>query len=694
MAKRFEVGVDIGGTFTDLVAIDEEGNRTVIKTPSTPADQSIGMVNALRQAAEKLGMNFSEFLGKVSRICHGTTVTTNAVIVRSGAKVGMLTTKGVRDIIEVRKGMRELEYLYDYTWPQPEPLCPRNLRKPITERIMADGSVVTPLNEEEVRGAVREFKTKGIEAISICFLWSFRNPSHELLAAEMCRQEFPEAYLSLSHVIAPVLGEYLRFQTTTVNAYIGPIIRKYMTSMQETLRKAGYKGPLLIVTSSGGVMTPEAIMTKAVVTLTSGPASGPIAGIWYGKQYDMDSLITIDMGGTSFDTSLVKKNEIAIRPGQVVAGVYHLSLPTVDIHAIGAGGGTMAWLDGAGGVHVGPQSAGADPGPACYMRGGTAPTITDANLVLGRLNPDYFIGGKIKLNKEASIKAIRKIADPKGMTVEEMARAIITIATVNMADAIGVITVQRGENPRDYGLLVGGGAGPGHVALLAKNMEIKKAIIPRESSVFCAMGGIISDVRHDYIKNVEKPTHEIEWDSVNSIFKNMKDEADEVLTVEGVPENRRSYRLSADMKYVGQFHVIDVLWPERPSNLYSKEDIPEINMRFHKRHETLFAHRDEMEKTFISNLKLSAFGTVAAVTNKLKATGDKNPSKYLKGKREVWFEEAGFILTPIYDGDALVAGVEVKGPCIIEQETTTIVVPPEHTVNVTEYGDFMMTVPV
>jgi N-methylhydantoinase A len=464
--------------------------------------------------------------------------------------------------------------------------------------------------------------------------------------------------------------------------------------MRKTLNDAGYRGALLIVTSSGGVMSPEAIMEKAGVTLTSGPATGPVAGIWYGEQYGIESLITMDMGGTSFDTSLVKNREISIRPGQVVAGVYHIGLPTVDVHAIGAGGGTIAWLDEAGGLHVGPQSAGADPGPACYMRGGTEPTITDANLVLGRLNPDYFIGGKIKLNKDVSIEAIKKIAEPKGMAVEEMARAIITIAVVNMTDATEVITVRRGENPKDYGLLVGGGAGPGHAAQLAKTLDISKVVIPRESSIFCAMGGLISDIRHDYVTSLEKPTEELDWHGVNEVVATMKSEADKVLDDEKVPVEERSYRISVDMKYIGQYHEIDIQWPEKDGFMYSEKDILEIEERFHEKHELLYAHRDEEGKTFSSNLKLAAFGHVSKIKNKPITIGDKDPSKYQKGTRDVWFEETGYVPTPIYDGDDMLAGVKVIGPCVIEQRTTTIVVPPEYSVEVSEYGDFIMNVPV
>ena len=606
----------------------------------------------------------------------------------------MLTTKGVRDTIEVRRGMRELEYLYDYTYPQPEPLCPRELRMPISERVQADGSIVTAMNEDEVRAAVRGFKQQGVEAIAVCFLWAFRNPAHELRAAEICREEFPDAYLSLSHQIAPILGEYLRFQTTTVNAYVGPIIKRYMSAMTKTLSEAGYRGALLIVTSSGGLMSPEAIMDRAAVTLTSGPASGPAAGMWYGNQYAMDNVITMDMGGTSFDTALVKNKEVSVRPEQIVAGVYHIGLPTVDVHAIGAGGGTIAWLDQAGGLHVGPQSTGADPGPACYNKGGTEPTITDANLVLGRLNPDNFIGGDIQLDKEASIRAVKKIADPKGMSVEEMARAIVTIAVVNMADAIEVISVRRGEHPRDYGLLVGGGAGPGHAAQLAKMMEIRKVIIPRESSIFCAVGGIISDLRHDYVASIETPAEAADWSKINALIDRMRAESTQVLELEKVAPEDRAFKVAADMKYLGQYHEINIDWPQRRNGGYSSVDLDDIVERFHARHEQLYAHHDEEEKTFISNIKLAAFGKVAKATAKPIPTADPGADGFKKGERPVWFEETGFVATPIYDGDAMLANVAVDGPCIVEQRTTTMVVPPQFTVNVTQYGDFLMNVPV
>lgn len=689
---KYDVGVDVGGTFTDLVAVDETGNRTVVKVPSTPADPSRGMLDALAQAAAKLSLDFPDFLGRVSRICHGTTVTTNAVITRSGCKVGMLTTKGIRDTIEVRRGMRELEYLYDYTYPQPEPLCPRNLRRPISERVQADGTILTLLDEDEVRAAVRHFKSNGIEAIVICFLWSFRNPSHEIRAAQICRDEYPQAYLSLSHEIAPILGEYLRFQSTIVNAYVGPIIKRYMSAMTKTLEDAGYRGVLLIVTSNGGLMSPTAIIDKAAVTLTSGPASGPVAGVWYGDLYRADNLITMDMGGTSFDTSLVKNREISVSPQQIVADVYHIGLPTVDVHAIGAGGGTIAWLDPAGGLHVGPQSAGADPGPACYMKGGTQPTVTDANLVLGRLNPNNFIGGKITLNEKAARKAISSIAELKGMEIEEMARAIVTIAVLNMADAIEVISVRRGENPMDYVLVVGGGAGPGHAAELASMMTIKKVIIPRESSIFCAMGGIISDIRHDYVSSIQTPLEAVDWNDLNGVLATMRAEADRVLEMEHVSPNARYFKVTADMKYVGQYHEISIDWP-LINHKYTDSDLPEIVRRFHDRHEMLYAHHDESEKTFVSNIKLSAFGRIARIHNKPIPTGNKDASTYQTGERSVWFEEINFTETPIYDGDAMLAGVELMGPCIIEQKTTTIVVPPRFTVKVSEYGDFLMNVP-
>ncbi|MCC7412018.1 MAG: hydantoinase/oxoprolinase family protein [Gammaproteobacteria bacterium] len=690
---RYVVGVDIGGTFTDLVAIDARGGRTVVKTPTTPSDQSVGMLNALKEAAARLEIDFADFLSRVDRICHGTTVTTNAVIVRSGARVGMLTTRGLRDTIEVRRGMRELQYLYDYTYPQPEPLCPRNLRMPITERLQADASVHKPLAEDEVRAAARELGRQNVEAVAICFLWSFRNPAHELRAAQICREELPQAYLSLSHEIAPILGEYLRFQTTVMNAYVGPTIRRYMTAMEKTLRDAGYRGPLLIVTSSGGVLSPQAIVPKAAVTLTSGPASGPIAATWYGEHYGMDNFITMDMGGTSFDTALVRNRQVPVRAEQTVADVYHIGLPTVDVHAIGAGGGTVAWLDEAGGLHVGPRSQGADPGPACYLRGGTEPTVTDANLVLGRLNPDYFVGGHMALDKNAAVAAIRRIAEPKGMSVEDMARAILRISVAKMADATEVISVRRGENPREYTLLVGGGAGPGHAAEIARVMGVRKVLIPRESSIFCAVGGLIADIRHDHLASIETPARALDWEQLNARLAAMRAEADHLLAEDGIAPADRLYSVAADMKYIGQYHEISIDWPARDELAYAATDLPEIERLFHERHETLYAHHDPLEQTFVSNLKLTAIGRVPPVRREPVARSTAGPGEFLRSEREVWFEETGFAPAPVYDGDRLLAGIRLPGPCIVEQATTTTVVPPGYTLEVLEYGDFLIDVP-
>ena len=687
---RFDVGIDIGGTYTDLVAIGEHGHRTLVKTPTTPADQSIGFVDALEQAAAANELTLREFLGNVNRICHGTTVTTNAVIERTGAKVGMLTTKGVRDTIEVRRGMRELEYLYDYTYPQPRPLCPRNLRRPIGERIQADGAVLTPLNETDVRVALERFAAEDVAAIAICFLWSLRNPEHELRAAEICREVYPDAYLSLSHQISPTLGEYLRFQTTTVNAYIGPIISTYMSRIEVKLREAGYEGALLIVSSSGGVMSPQAIVTKAAGTLTSGPASGPVAGIWLGNEYGIDNLITIDMGGTSFDAALVKNKEISVRSEQTVAGVYHVGLPSVDVHAIGAGGGTIAWLDQAGGLHVGPQSAGAAPGPACYLNGGTEPTVTDANLVLGRLNPASAIAGGIQLGVEASRDAIGRIAEPKGMSIEAMARAIITLTMVNMADAIGVISVRRGENPKDYTLMAGGGAGAGHAVELAKMMNIDTVLIPRESGMLCALGCLISDIRHDQVSSVETPTDQLDWQRINDMYRQMLASAKAMLDAEKVAPAERQHSLSAEMKYVSQYQQIDVPWPQVNGQAYSEKDLETIKARFHERHETLYAHHDETEPTFVANLKLTAVGKVASVKTQQWPSDANAAGEYRRGSRQVWFEESGFTDTGICDGDVIPAGAQVAGPCIIEQKTTTVVVPPGWSLQVTQLGDFLI----
>jgi N-methylhydantoinase A len=687
---RYMVGVDVGGTFTDLVLIDEEGGMQVMKVPSTPADPSIAVMSALERAGSALGRGLREFLADVIRICHGTTVSTNTVLTLSGAKVGMLATKGFRDILTIRVGVRENRY--DYAVPQPKPLAPRHLTVGIEERIKWNGEVHTPLNVEEVRQAVRRFEEQGVEAVAICFLWSNQNPSHERQAAEICKKEFPEAYLSVSSDILPEMREYRRWSTAVLNAYVGPALSKYIGHLESSLRDVGFGQVLLITQSNGGVISPAIASEQAARTILSGPACGPAAAGYIGKLYGFENLMTVDMGGTSFDVSLIKQGKPWMTRERNVAGVYLLRLPMVDIHTIGAGGGSIAWLDSKGALHVGPQSAGSDPGPVCYGRGGKEPTVTDADLVLGYLNPDYFLGGEIKLHPELATRALKeKVGDPLGMDAAEVARSVYSIINSSMTDGMSVVSVQRGEDPRQYVMVAAGGAGPVHAPRLAKELSIGRILVPRISSVFCALGGVISDLRHDYVRTVAVRTAQADLQRIESLYQEMEEEAHRTLEREGIPREDRYFVRSMDMRYIGQFHEVEV---ELPGAAITEEEIPKIVERFHERHEALYAYRDVVG-TEIINLGLTAFGRVTKPSFKEQPFEGRDASGHLKGKREVFFEErGGFVPTPIYDGDAMVHGNVVEGPAIIEQRVTTIVLPPGYSLEVTKYGDYLVSVPV
>jgi N-methylhydantoinase A len=683
---KYVIGIDTGGTFTDLICVDEKGASIIIKAPSTPEDPSVAIINGLQGMAAKIGRDLNSFLGDVTRICHGTTVTTNTVLTWTGAKVGMLCTKGFRDILGIRFGIRETPY--DYTIPAPKPLSPRYLRVPVEERIKWNGEVVTPLNEADVKKACEYLKAQGVDAVVVGFVWSFKNPTHERRAVEICKEELPGVYVCGSCDVQPEIREYWRMSTATLNAYVGPNLSKYLKNLVQTLNESGFKGQLLITQSNAGVIFPEIAIEQAVRTILSGPACSPAAAAYLASPLNLKDLITIDMGGTSFDVCLIKDGQPCTALETAVAGVYHLKLPLIDVHTIGAGGGSVAWLDPMKVLHVGPQSAGALPGPACYGKGGTEPTSTDADLLLGYLNPDYFLGGEMTINVELARKAVKeKIADPLGMDVIDAARAIRKIIDHGMSDAISQVSVERGEDPRKYMLVAAGGAGPVHVASLAKPLGIKQVLISRSSSIFCALGSIIADLRHDLVNSVVSKTSQVNAGALNGAFLDMQSEGDKYLDREGIAAADRYYRKSIDMRYKGQFHEVEL--PISEAQL-SDEGIDHIVADFHKKHEELYAYRDVVETEMI-NLRLAAYGKVVTPARRTMKEKSADAAGFVKEKRDVYFEEKyGFVPTKIYDGDTMVAGNIVDGPAIIEQRTTTVVVPPDARLEVTEYGDYLM----
>ncbi len=690
---KYVIGVDVGGTFTDLVCLDEQGNALLTKTPSTPADPSVAIMNGISKVSGMLGKDAETLLKETSRITHGTTVSTNTVLTWTGAKVGLLTTKGFRDILGIRFGIRETPY--DFTVPQPNTLCPRYLRMPIEERIDSTGKEVLPLNEDDVRKACAYLKAQNVEAVAICFLWSFKYPEHEKRALEICRAELPGVYLCASCEIQPEIREYWRMSTTVINAYVGPKLSNYLTHLSASLKESGFYGQLLITQSNAGVIFPEVAIEQAVRTVLSGPACAPAAAAYAGKPLDLKDVITVDMGGTSFDVCLIKDGKPVTALESAVGGVYHMKLPLVDVRTIGTGGGSVAWLDKMNVLHMGPQSAGADPGPACYGKGGQEPTSTDADVILGYLDPDYYLGGEMTLHPDLARKAIKeKIADPLQIDVTEAAWAMKQVIDHHMIDGISIVSVQRGEDPRKYTLVVAGGAGASHAANLASVIGIKRMLITRSSSVFCALGGVIADVRHDFVRSVPGVTSKMDLGKMNYAFEEMKSVGDEYLKKEEVSVKDRYYHQSLDMRYKGQYHELEVPLTldleKASSSAVDAGIIEELVEQFHQMHESLYSYRDTAEIEIL-NLRLAAFGRVHTPEIKEEPFVSRDSENHRKGQRDAYFQESnGFISTPVYDGETMEVGNVVEGPAIVELKTTTIVIPPKANLEVTPFGSFLV----
>lgn len=690
----FKIGIDVGGTFTDFLLTSEDGSSEIYKVLSTPDDPSIGLMNGLEEMAKAKHPSLQEFIKNVKTIVHGTTVTTNAVLTRRGAKTGLLTTKGVRDALEMRRGIREEQYNNRYI--NVEPLVPRYMRFPVEERLDYKGDVITPLKESDVLGAARLFKEEGIEAIAICFMNSFANDIHESQAARIIRDELGSGpdesgpYLTVSSEFLPSIRFYDRISTTTLNSYVGPILKSYLTSLIQKLRDFGFEGILLIMQSNGGVVSPEIAMDRAAVTLLSGPAAGPVAGIEYSSIQGYDDCITIDMGGTSFDAALIKdKTPLVTTEGEI--NRLRIALPMLGIVTIGAGGGSIGWVDEGGLLRMGPQSAGSKPGPACYDLGGELPTCTDADLILGYLDKDFFAGGKMPLNYDRAVRAIKdKIADPLGMDEVEAAAGMYRVINVNMASGVREVSVKRGHDPREFPLVVAGGAGPVHACMISLELEIPVMIIPKESSIFCAAGMLMSDLKHNFVRTYSTRLNKMDMKKFRSLFQEMEKEASDLLKSERIPEDSIQHIYSLDMRYVKQYHEVNI---EISKEEAEKGDIESMALKFHPEHNRLYGYSLEEEATPIEliNLRLSSIGKTRKPEFRLEKYDQEDPSMAFKKKRKVYlplknvFEEV-----PVYDGHKLRYGNKIEGPALIEQVNTTTFVTPEYNVICDRYGSYTM----
>ena len=668
----FKIGIDVGGTFTDFLVTREGDEPRVFKTLSTPEDPAIGLINGLEEIAAAHDLEIGALAGEIETIVHGTTVTTNATLTLNGAKTGLITTKGLRDALEMRRGIREEQYNNRYT--NVPPLVPRYLRVGVEGRLDRNGDEVTPLNLGDVNDAIAHLEKEGCAAVAICFMNAFGNGDHEHRAAELVRSKMPDAYLTVSNELLPSIRFYDRVSTTVLNSYVGPKLRSYIDSLLKRLAGIGFGGTLLIMQSNGGVVAPEVAQARAAVTLLSGPAAGPGVGLGYARAHDRNDCLTVDMGGTSFDAALVQDGDpLTISDGEI--NRYRIALPMLDINTIGAGGGSIGWIDEGGLLRMGPQSAGADPGPACYGRGGERPTVTDADLQLGYLDPDFFAGGKIRLDAAATEAAIEThIGKPLGMNAEEAAAGMYRVINNNMAQGVREITIKRGYDPREFPMVVAGGAGALHACMIANELEIPMILVPRESSIFCAAGMLASDLKHDFVRSFVHRLAEVDAAELNKVYAEMQAEGDAMLDAEHIDKASRNYAAKIDCRYVKQYH--EVSFPVGMDMILAG-DLATIATAFHAEHNRMYGYSLEEQETAVEiiNIRLQAIGITDKPTYTEEAFAGDDASAALKGNRRIYVPEEGqFQTARVYDGHATRFGHQIKGPALIEQVNTAILV--------------------
>lgn len=682
----YRLAIDTGGTFTDFVLVDEAGTITEAKEPTAKESPDVALSAGLRDLATKRQQPVSQLIGECSLIIHGTTVAINALIQHKGARTGLLCTDGFRDSLEIRLGWKEERF--DFKVDPPPVLVPRYLRRPVRERVDKNGHVLISLHEEDVEEAADLFSREGIEAVAICFLWSFLHPNHERRAAEIMRARLPSAYVTTSVDIAPQMREYDRTSTTVVNAYVGPPLVSYLERVEKFLRDQGYAGQIRYVQSNGGLAAPEIIKKRAVLALNSGPAAGPSAAAFYGRLSGHPNLIVVDMGGTSFDACLVR-NGVAETTATADVHRYRLASPMTNIITVGAGGGSIGAID-EGILRVGPESAEAVPGPACYMKGGTLPTVTDADMVLGYLNPVVLLGGAFPVDHEASHRAVEEHIGKSGnLETDKASLGVYQVVNKNMANALIEISSASGLDPRDFALLAAGGQGALHAAALAEELSIPVVLIPKAASTFCALGAMVADVRHDYKQTVAMPLRDADHDSLKAICDELEKRGFDELDQEGIrPEDRLSQRV-LDVRYAQQIYecgveVTDLSWKAGA--------IEEIGRRFHQVHEDLYAYSNPGEDCELINISVTVWGRTEPPALARYAVGSESAEGARVGERMMFFPSGdGIYHGSIYDGTKLLAENLVVGPAVIEEPHTTILVPPGFSVRLKDIGVYVMT---
>jgi len=664
----WRIGVDSGGTFCDVCLFDDAtGHVAVWKVSSTPADPSLGISQGVEQGLRQVGTDAAQ----VAYFGHGTTVGTNALIQHRGVKTGLITTDGFRDLLEI--GRQKRPDLYDQHVEKPPTLVSRDLRLEVAERLRHDGTVEIPLDQDEFRAAVRRLRDAGVQAVAVCFLYSFVAPEHEATAARILAEEFPEAFACVSHAVAPEFREFERLSTTVVNAYLGPVMQGYIQRLAARLADLGITATPHLTQSNGGVIGFEQAARLPVRTVLSGPSTGVVGAQRIAELVGIPDLITFDMGGTSTDVALLSGGQCRLAAEATVHG-YPIKAPMLDIHTVGAGGGSIAFIDNGGLLKVGPRSAGADPGPVCYGLGNTEATVTDANVVLGTLNPEFLLGGRMRVHRDLAIAAIDRLAEQLGMDRMATAQGIISVVTANMARAIRVISVQRGHDPRDYTLMAFGGAGPLHAARLARELEVSAILVPRNPGILCAMGLLLTDLRADFAATRLTTLAPAALDPMRAAFDSLLAQAEAWFDAEHIaPADRRLTR-TVDMRYAGQNYELPIHLPDGPIDAATLDALAE---RFAAAHHRAYGFTADGDPVQLVTFRLEAAGTVPKARLGTHPDAGPDASAAIIGERAVWLPEArGFVTCPVYDRDRLRAGNRIDGPAIIEQmDATTVVLP-------------------
>ncbi|MBX3501227.1 MAG: hydantoinase/oxoprolinase family protein [Alphaproteobacteria bacterium] len=688
--SRWRVGVDSGGTFTDVCLFDEERGRVEVwKVPSTPDDPSRGIAQGVEEAMRRVAPEAGDRPGApVGYFGHGTTVATNALIQHRGVKTGLVTTDGFRDLLEI--GRQKRPDLYDMQADKPPVLVPRDLRQEVPERVRHTGEVDTPLDEARMREAARALAAAGVKAIAVSFLYGFIRPEHEKRAVEILREQMPEVFISAGHEIAPEFREFERLSTVVLNAYLGPVMRSYIERLTPRLQSLGMTATPHLTQSNGGVIGFATAADMPVRAVLSGPSTGVVGAQAIGALAGFADVITFDMGGTSTDVALLQGGHCKLASEASVHG-YPIKAPMLDIHTVGAGGGSIAHIDAGGLLKVGPRSCGADPGPVCYDRGNSEPATTDANVVLQTLNPEHLLGGRMKIRQDLARAAIGRLADRLGLGLMETAQGVLSVVTANMARAIRVISIQRGHDPRDYTLMAFGGAGPLHAARLARELDMKRVLVPRNPGILCAMGLLLTDLRADFAATRLMPATESSTADVAGAFEGLRARAEQWFAHEGIPAQERRLKRTADMRYHGQNYELAVPLPEGP---VTAATLAALARDFAETHRQRYGFVAEDETVQIVTLRLEATGLVRKADLRAHPESGPDASGAIIGQRPVWLPEArDFVTTPIYARDALEPGNRFTGPAIIEQMDATTLVPPGMTARVDAYLNLILEAP-